>query len=382
MNLTSLIILLCCIIPFLGVYYLIPRIVSIAKKLNIITEPNDRSSHHKKIPRLGGIVFVFNFILGLYLLKHFDQNDRGIMFAASFMVIFIIGIADDLIGISSRTKLMGQLLATSLIFLHPDFYVDNLFGFAGIDYINPYILIPVVAFAMIVVINAYNLIDGIDGLASIIGIIIFIAFGILFYKLNRFFYTGVSIIGCFTLISFLIYNFTKGENKIFMGDTGSMTIGLIISILSLRFISLPVNTINELPFSKEHVPTVILTILIIPLFDVIRVMYIRKLLKKPFFAADKNHLHHVLIQNFQLTHKKTSLYIAFLNVIFYAVMLVVILNTNWKIGFAIFILLIIMLFYLLSRIDRTFSSNRRKVKYRKNIKRVKKLSTKISNLFT
>lgn len=167
------------------------------------------------------------------------------------------------------------------------------------------------------IINAFNLIDGIDGLASVIGLIAFASFGLLFYLVNQPFYLGLACSGFMMLLAFLRFNLTKDlKLKTFMGDTGSMIIGFIIAVFSLRILSLDSSELKALPLSSENIPILIIAILIVPLFDTSRVFTIRVMEGRKPFSADKSHIHHVLINKFKISHRKASFLIGLINILF------------------------------------------------------------------
>ena len=152
-------------------------------------------------------------------------------------VLFVIGLKDDLVVSSARAKLMGQIMAMLLVVFIPELHINSGFGFLGLTNLNYGLSLLLSAFVVLGSINAYNLIDGIDGLAGIIGIIIFSAFGLLFYLSHQYFYFYISLCGVGVLLAFLRYNLASGVKKIFMGDTGSLIIGYLIGVLTLKFLA-------------------------------------------------------------------------------------------------------------------------------------------------
>ncbi|GGK30701.1 hypothetical protein GCM10007962_26310 [Yeosuana aromativorans] len=249
----------------------------------------------------------------------------------------------------------------------------------GIYDIPIYVYYCVGAFVMITIINAYNLIDGIDGLAGMVGIIILIIYTTIFYMTKEYFFVllCLTLNGC--LIAFLKYNLSTTNEKIFMGDTGSLIVGFIISILTLKFLALSKEDYDSLPFLIENVPLIAISILIVPLFDTARVFTIRLANKKSPFSPDRNHTHHILVDYFKISHKKASYIIGGFNLIF--VYLFIILGSqsyNFWLASTL-VVTVILLGYLFNRFDYSFSNIRRKILFRRKVDNVKEKGKKIIN---
>ena len=196
--------------------------------------------------------------------------------------------------ISPGAKLIAQVFAIAFILSNPSFTIGSLNGFLNINEIPYYLYLIIGGFMMLTIINSYNLIDGIDGLASVVGIVILVIYTTIFYLTEEYFFALISITMNASLIAFLGFNLSS-EKKIFMGDTGSLIVGFIISILTLKFLALKPHVYTDLPFLLENAPLIAISILIVPLFDTARVFAIRIANKKAPFSPDRNHTHHVLI---------------------------------------------------------------------------------------
>jgi UDP-GlcNAc:undecaprenyl-phosphate GlcNAc-1-phosphate transferase len=231
------------------------------------------------------------------------------------LILFIIGLKDDLVVLSPVTKLFAQLASVSFVLINPEFQIQSLHGFFGITQLSPFLSLPLSAFVMLTIINSFNLIDGIDGLASIVGIVIFTITGTLFYLLHLFLFVGISAVMIGSLVAFLRFNFST-KRKIFMGDTGSLLIGFIIASAVIRLFAIKASILNNLPFHLENLPLVIMAILIVPFFDTARVFTIRVINKQGPFSPDRNHIHHILIDYLNLSHKKASVIIGIVNILF------------------------------------------------------------------
>ncbi|MBJ6368161.1 undecaprenyl/decaprenyl-phosphate alpha-N-acetylglucosaminyl 1-phosphate transferase [Snuella sp. CAU 1569] len=339
--------------------------------------PNSRSSHVRRTPTLGGVAFFYVLIFALFFLRNWCEYSEAIYLIPGLTILFIVGLKDDLVVLSPYTKLIAQILAVTFIISNESFTIHSLHGFLGIDQIPVVIYYAVAGFMMITIINAYNLIDGIDGLASIVGIVILIIYATIFYMTKEYFFLLISLTlnGC--LISFLKYNLSQTSEKIFMGDTGSLIVGFVISILTLKFLALSPEKYDSLPFLIENIPLIAISILIVPLFDTARVFTIRIASKRSPFSADRNHTHHILIDYFKISHRKASLIIGGFNLIF--VYLFIILGSAsynfWLV--TVLVITVIVLGYLFYRFDYSFANIRRKIRFKRRIDDVKEKSKNI-----
>jgi UDP-N-acetylmuramyl pentapeptide phosphotransferase/UDP-N-acetylglucosamine-1-phosphate transferase len=299
----------------IGSFYLYPKVIQLANSKRLTAEFNNRSSHIVRTPNIGGLVFFIAMVFGVYLTREFDISDIGYSLIVGMVVLLFVGLKDDLMVIGPRTKSFFQLLAIMLILINPGFHVQSFHGFLGIYEIPLLIGIPFSAFVMLSIINAYNFIDGIDGLAGIVGIIILGFLGFLFYTMELYLYTAMSFVVSGSILAFLRFNLSKNQ-KIFMGDTGSMLLGFFIGSAVIRLFSLDPQYLVDLPIAIENIHLLSLAVLIVPFFDSIRVTWIRLSEGKSFFQADRNHIHHILIDHFRFTHLQASLLIGGGNLIF------------------------------------------------------------------
>lgn len=365
-SINLLMVLFLCV-SFLITYASIPSIIGVIIKKNLMDSPNQRSAHKKDVPTMGGIAFFLTFMLSFFFLKRFDMEDTLIALIPGLSILFILGLKDDLVGVAPLTKLLAQLIACLFVVTQDGMYVDTLNGFLGINEISKAIAYPMSCFLMIMVINAFNLIDGVDGLASIIGIIISLIYALMLYYVSDYLFCLLSLTVVGVLLAFLRYNFSNSGYKIFMGDTGSLIIGFIISALTIRFLATPNVAFENFPFTPDMVPLVVLSILIVPLFDSFRVFVIRIFNRKNPFSADKNHIHHV-ITALGFSHKQTSIIVGISNVLFVLVFLLFSSSSNSYIPLIIiFALSIAGLVYLFYKIDLRFSSLKKRILIKRKI---------------
>ncbi|MBN1250824.1 MAG: undecaprenyl/decaprenyl-phosphate alpha-N-acetylglucosaminyl 1-phosphate transferase [Bacteroidales bacterium] len=306
-------IVLSAITAFAVVYFSIPTIVRVSKIKHLFAEPQERSAHKYSIPNLGGLSIFAGFIISISLWSDSSILKEFQYIIAALIIIFFIGIKDDILITAPLTKFIGQILAATIIVLMSDIRLTNLHGFFGIKEIGYIWSVVLSIFTILVIINGFNFIDGVDGLSASIGIITAGAFGFWFLKSTYYQYVIISISLMSSLFSFFLFNVFGSKNKIFMGDTGSLIIGLILSILVIKFNEFNID--KSKAFTMYPAPAVSFGVLIIPLFDMLRVMFIRFVIGKPIMQADKKHLHHQLLE-LGLNHIQVTLIISFVNVIF------------------------------------------------------------------
>ena len=297
---------------FLGSYCLFPKIIGMAHYMGFTAGANSRSSHYQHTPNIGGFVFFIAIAMGVYCSQQFDVYQIGLPLLVGTIVLFLTGLKDDLMVVSNATKTGGQLLAIALVLVNPALHITTLHGFFGIGEVSILFTLPFSAFVMYAIINAFNLIDGIDGLAAMVAILILGFLGYLFLTMNLYFFVGLSVLMIGSLLAFLFFNLSANK-KIFMGDSGSLIIGFVIATAVIRIFAVPTSKIEVLPFMNENLHIVVLSVLILPFLDTVRVFTIRLLNKKSPFKADRNHIHHVLIDDVGLSHKATSFLLVSLN---------------------------------------------------------------------
>ena len=289
-------------ISLLATAYLIPKILLISIRKHLIDQPNARKVHTCVSSRLGGVAFfpAIFFAIGVTVsvFSRFDTNVMENFMTASFIMVmcacvllYLIGIADDVVGVSWRIKFVFQIMAAGLVTLSGT-WVNNLYGICGIWEISAWVGVPLTIFLIVFVINAVNLIDGIDGLASGLSCVALLFLGILFLYEGKETSSLLAFTTLGALIPFFYYNvfgIAKKRYKIFMGDTGALVIGLILSILTVKFACLVRKEGVEMAY-----PFIVVSfsVLLVPGFDVIRVVLHRYRMGQPLFLPDKNHIHH------------------------------------------------------------------------------------------
>lgn len=298
---------------FVITFTIIPTIVRVSKIKGLVDKPTYRSSHQTQIPNLGGLAIFAGFSISSALCIDISALPYYQFIVASVIIIFFVGVKDDILIIAPITKLVGQFIAALVLVVLGDIRISNLHGFFDINEINYYLSVAFSIFLILVILNGFNFIDGVDGLSASIAIITSGTFAYWFFLIKEYQLTilALSLIG--GIFAFFLYNVFGRKNKIFMGDTGSLIIGIILSVLAIKF--------NELNLDRTKryfiypAPTVSFAILIIPLFDLMRVVFVRLFTGRSLFKPDKNHLHHQLL-SLGLTHANVSLIISGINLFF------------------------------------------------------------------
>ncbi len=301
------------ITSFIITYISIPSIIKVANQKNLFNVPNERTVHSTNIPTLGGLAIFAGVALSMlvYCNNFYFVELKYII--ASTIIIFFIGIKDDILIIAPTLKFIGQIFAASVVVILADIRISNFHGFFGVHEVNYYFSIFFTIFLITAITNSFNLIDGIDGLSASIAILVAATVGIWFFLVGEMQYVIVaaSLIGA--LLAFLRFNLFSVDEKIFMGDTGSLILGLLLSILMIRFNELNLN--KNIDYFIQATPSVSFGILIVPVFDMMRVMFIRFFTRNPLFRPDKRHIHHKLLE-LKLSHKQAVWVLFLINVAF------------------------------------------------------------------
>lgn len=282
-------------IGFTIAFFVIPKIIKVSRDKSLFDVPNYRSAAKTIVPTFGGIAIYAGFKISQAIsLNNYNTNSLKYL-SIAVLIMFLIGVKDDIVGISAKTKLFIQVLVAFYLVILGNYRITDLHGILGIHHISSIAAIAISVIVIVGIINALNLIDGIDGLASGLGILISGIMGIMFLNVGDYLYalTCFSLTG--SLIAFFLYNVFGSTNKIFMGDTGSLILGTIIAVITIHF--------NESYFMAKDAafgsPALSLAIILVPVTDTLRVFAIRIRQKRSPFSPDMNHIHHKVLQ---LTH--------------------------------------------------------------------------------
>ncbi|MFN5620028.1 MAG: glycosyltransferase family 4 protein [Flavobacteriales bacterium] len=300
---------------FILVLIATPSLIKVAKLKHLVDEPGDaRKLHRRSVPTIGGIVIFAGTIIGYSL--WFPSTEGWILgenyypidalnefkyLVACMFILFFLGLKDDIIGVSPAKKLLVHMLIGFIIVYVADIRITQFWGLFGVDSLPYWISLSLSVFVYVVSVKAINLIEGVDGLAAGFGFIASIAFAYWFYRTGDqpLALLAVGLAGA--LVGFLVFNFQPA--KLFMGDSGSLIIGLVLFVLAVKLIEFPV---KRMLAHMEPVPKPVLAMAILayPLIDTLRVFILRALAGRSPFSADKNHIHHKLLA-LGFSHRQT-----------------------------------------------------------------------------
>lgn len=295
-------ILLTASVSFIITFLAVPVVLEVAEKKKLFDIPNERKVHTRLVASLGGVGIFGGFILASLLSIQGHLNSEFQYFFAAALVIFFLGLKDDLIILSASKKFIGQIIAASILIHLGDIRLDSMYGLLGFEKLPEAFALALSYLTIIVIINSFNLIDGVDGLAASLGILTMLIFGSYFFAIGYQAYALLAFAMAGSLGAFMIFNHHPA--KIFMGDSGSLMIGLINAILVIKFI----NVAND-PLVAIPIPSAVaigFAILIVPLLDTLRVFSIRILNGVSPFTPDRNHVHHLLLDR-GLDHASVTL---------------------------------------------------------------------------
>lgn len=307
---------------FIVVLYSTPALIKVAVLKRLIDVPTeDRKIHKGSVPTIGGIIIyagtLFAYSLWytiddmVYYETIFESVKEFKLIVATSLILFFVGVKDDIIGTAPVKKLFAHIVVALILVLMGNIRVTSLHGIFGVYDIPYWGSVFISIFTYVVVVNSINLIDGVDGLASGVGFITACTFGIWFIYANDYPYASLSFALAGSLLGFLIFNFSPA--KIFMGDSGSLVIGVFVCILAIKMIEFPIQKLDSF-WVHVSKPVFAISALIYPLLDTLRVFITRALKGQSPFNADRNHLHHKLI-DCGFSHVKTVIIIYLFSVI-------------------------------------------------------------------
>lgn len=302
-------VLLTASVSFIITFLAIPVIIQVAEQKKLYDVPDERKVHTRLVASLGGVGIFSGFLLAVLLSIQGQLNPEFQYFFAAALVIFFLGLKDDIMILSATKKFIGQIIAASILIHLGGIRLDSMHGLLGFDELPESSSLALSYLTIIVVINSFNLIDGVDGLAASLGILTMSVFGAYFFAVDYQAYALLSFSMAGSLVAFMIFNHHPA--KIFMGDSGSLMIGLVNAILVIKFIN-----VADTPFVIFPVTSAVaigFAILIVPLLDTLRVFGIRILRGRSPFTPDRNHVHHLLLDS-GLSHAAVTLTCVSINI--------------------------------------------------------------------
>ena len=298
---------------FVICFLIIPVIIKYSLEKNLVDIPGRRKIHKKLTPSMGGIAIFCGFFISSFIWVNLHSWGAIKFIMVALFAIFIIGVRDDLIPLRWMYKLIGQILAASLLIFLLDLRIKSFYGLFGVHELPEIATYIITYLTIIVITNSFNLIDGLDGLAGTIATIALLTFGIWFYLLGDVIFSILAFSMFGSILAFLIFNWEPSE--IFMGDTGALVIGMTLAIMAIRFMDSNFNLNEFHPYRFRASIGSVICIIIIPLVDTLRIVILRLSKRQSPFKPDKSHIHHALMR-LGLSHSRTTLFLGGIQLLF------------------------------------------------------------------
>jgi UDP-N-acetylmuramyl pentapeptide phosphotransferase/UDP-N-acetylglucosamine-1-phosphate transferase len=285
-------------------WVVIPSVIRVAELKHLFDEPDNlRKTHIRKTPTLGGVAIFAGLIISFSLAQELHNLFDIKYMIPALMILFFAGVKDDVIELTAAKKFAAQFLSAFLIVYLGNIKINSFYGMFGLQEIPFAVAVVFTILVIVTIINCYNLIDGIDGLAGSQGMLSAIAFGSWFVLAGHWSLAFLAFALAGSLLGFLYFNWSPA--KIFMGDTGAMLIGFILSMLAIHFIELNKANLDMTHYWVHASPAVAIGFMAIPIFDMLRVFIIRIIQRRSPFRADRTHMHHILM-DLGLSHRQVS----------------------------------------------------------------------------
>lgn len=299
------------LIALLSVRWIHPRLVQIALDKDIVDNPNARKLQRKPTPVLGGIVVFFGSVIGLGIAGIGCDCSELFIVVVAMMIMLYTGTLDDILDLSPGLRFLVEIFTVLLLIIVGGYSLNDFHGLWGINQIPQWVAIPLTVVAAVGIINAINLIDGVDGLSSGYCILTSLLFGVMFWYVGDRVMAMLAVVAAGSLIPFFFHNVFGKSSKMFIGDGGTLVMGIVMSVFVMRILEhgslskvYDAANIGLVPFT--------LAVLSVPVFDTLRVMTTRMAKRKSPFHPDKTHLHHMFIR-LGCSHAATTLAIVTLN---------------------------------------------------------------------
>jgi len=325
-------------VSLISVWIVFRPILKIAKLKNIVDNPDARKLQKVPVPLLGGAAVFFGIVVGIGFFKTMVTYTAVFPIIMAMIAMLYIGIADDILTIKPWKRIVFEVLAALLIIYGNRYYISNLGGLWGIDQLPLSIGIILSCITFVGVVNAINMIDGVDGLCSGLSIYICLMFGLLFFFAMDYSFAALAAVTCGAQVPFFVHNVLGKKSKMFFGDGGSMLMGTVISAMIFELLSKRFGNalISHSSVEEDFLPTLdfnlvafVLAVMAIPIFDTLRVMFYRMFRGKSPFEPDNNHLHHLFIKA-GYSHFAVTIIELFLNFLVLMAMM-----TSWRFGLSV-----------------------------------------------
>ena len=299
-------------LPFLLAFVIVllgmPSLIQLALQKNLLDDPSeDRKVHKRSVPRLGGVLVFIGTIFTTTVLVHPEGADAipFLRLASASIILFFLGLKDDLTELDPWKKLAAQVAVGAILILGGGFAITDFGGLFGVGTLAPWVFVPFSLFVYIVVVNAVNLIDGIDTLAGGYGLLIAISCTLWFQVTGQQDYAVLCLALAGALTGFIVFNISPA--RIFLGDSGSLILGMFIYVMATSIMQTPTEQVPAM-WAHRSLPILAMTTLSYPLVDTLRVFTLRTLKGQSPFHADRNHLHHRLLR-LGMSHLQAALFI-------------------------------------------------------------------------
>lgn len=302
------------LMSFALVFAIMPSVIRIAQDKGFVADPIARSSHKMSTPCIGGIPIFIGIIFTSLLMTPFDEWAEMQFILSAMVLVFLVGVKDDIESLSPLHKMIGLCIAISILVTRGEVQLSGMYGLLGMDGTFPnWLSLLISGFTLLVITNAFNLIDGINGLSGTVGTIASISFGVWFFMVDQFYLGVLCMTTAGSLIAFLRFNVSPART--FMGDTGALVVGLLLGVMAVKFID--VNATASFPSQYRFASpiAVVVGILIIPLFDTIRVFTTRIIRGESPLRPDRRHIHHLLIDS-GFSHMEATIILGIANLLF------------------------------------------------------------------
>lgn len=298
------------LVAFIVTCWFQPHILRIAKDKNIVDNPDARKLQRIPIPVMGGIIVVFGILVGVMCFSFFDNLNSMLSVIAAVLVIMFVGLVDDIHGLSPKIRFLIEILIVLYLVYVTGNQINNFHGLWGIDILPAWASVPITVFACVGIINAINLIDGVDGYSSGYCMMACLYFGIAFFELGNMTMVTLAAIMIATLLPFFFCNVFGKRSKMFIGDSGTLSMGILISTFVRNMLTASTDP-TPLADNLGLIP-LSLAIMSVPIFDTLRVMSARMARGTSPFYPDKTHLHHAFI-DLGFSHVGTTVSILCMN---------------------------------------------------------------------
>jgi len=307
------------ITSFVIAFLIVPVIIKYSLAKNLVDIPGRRKIHKKVTPSMGGIAIFLGFFISSLIWLNIEEWGYIKFILVALFVIFFIGVRDDLVPLRAMVKLVGQIMAASLLIFLFDLRIKTFYGLFGVHELPNFVSYIITYLTIIVITNSFNLIDGLDGLAGTIAIVALLAFGVWFYLVDDQIFSILSFAMLGGIFAFLIFNWEPSE--VFMGDTGALVIGMMLGILAIHFINVNYSLPAMTPYKFNGSVGTAACIIIIPLVDTLRIVILRVSKGQSPFAPDKSHVHHAIMR-LGMSHSQTTLILGGVQILYIALAII------------------------------------------------------------